>query len=78
MDGPRVAAHLALGKVPFAVLLPADLAPTLIDPELLGDKTRRVSAEIYNQLGKVMYLATDKLWVIGNIPELSAHRDIFF
>ena len=78
MDGPRIAAHLALGTVPFAVLLPADLGPNITDPDLFQKDGRHVTDTVYNKLGKLMYLATDKLWVIGNIPELSDHRDIFF
>ena len=77
VDAPRVAAHLLLGTVPFAVLLPSDLGPTIASKNLLGDG-REISDKQYNSLGKIAYLSTDKLWVIGNIPELSPLREIYY
>jgi hypothetical protein len=63
--------------VPFAVLLPSDLGPTIASKNLLGDG-REISDKQYNSLGKIAYLSTDKLWVIGNIPELSPLREIYY
>jgi hypothetical protein len=77
VDAPRVAAHLLLGTVPFAVLLPSDLGPTIASKNLLGDG-REISEKQYNSLGKIAYLPTGKFWVIGNIPELPPLREIYY
>ena len=78
-DSPRVVARLMHVGTPFAVLMPTDLAPQITDPNLWNgtDIPIITEREAYKELGKIVYLETDLLWVVGNIPELSAVAEIY-
>ncbi len=74
-DAPRIAARLLTTIIPFAILLPADLAPRIADANQFPDQPDLQAA--YKQAGKIMFLDSDHLWFLGNIPSLSNFFKIF-
>ena len=78
-DSPRVVAQLLQSSTPFAILLPTDLAPQVKDPNLWQGTEFDIQADQkqYSALGKIVYLDTDLMWLIGNIPELEGSAEVF-
>jgi hypothetical protein len=74
-DAPRIAARLLTTAIPFAILLPSDLAPRLADAHQFPDQPDLCAA--YKQAGKFMFLDSDHLWFLGNIPSLADFSKIF-
>jgi hypothetical protein len=74
-DAPRIAARLLSTKIPFALLLPSDLAPRIADDAQF--ESQPCLRALYAHGGKIMFLDSDFLWFIGNIPELSDFSQIF-
>ncbi len=74
-DAPRIAARLLHTTVPFAVLLPAELAPRIADDGHFPDQPDLTAP--YKSGGKIMFLDSDQLWFIGNIPELLQYAKIY-
>jgi hypothetical protein len=74
-DAPRIAARLLHTSVPFAVLLPAELAPRIADDGHFPDQPDLTAP--YKSGGKIMFLDSDQLWFIGNIPELQQYAKIY-
>ncbi len=64
-DAPRIAARLLTTSIPFAVLLPAELASRIADADHFPDQLDITS--LYAQGGKIMYLDSEQLWFIDNI-----------
>jgi hypothetical protein len=67
-DAPRITARLLTTSVPFAVLLPSDLAPRVADANQFVDKPDLRAA--YENTGKIIFLDSDHIWIIGNVPDL--------
>jgi hypothetical protein len=67
-DAPRIAARLLTTTIPFAVLLPSDLAPRVPDADHFEGQPDL--HEPYKSAGKIMFLDSDQLWIVGNIPDL--------
>ena len=67
-DAPRIAARLLTTTIPFAVLLPSDLAPRIADADQFDGQPNLL--ETYKSAGKIMFLDSDQLWIVGNIPDL--------
>jgi hypothetical protein len=65
-DAPRIAARLLASPIPFAVLLPAELAPRIADEGHFPDQPDL--AHLYTNGGKIMFLDSDQLWFVGNLP----------
>ena len=74
-DAPRIAARLLTTSIPFAVLLPSDLAPRVADSNQFDGQP--VLHEAYQVAGKIMFLDSDHLWLIGNIPPLHQFSRIY-
>jgi hypothetical protein len=75
-DAPRIAARLLSTTIPFVLLLPSDLAPRIADADQFDDQP--CLSELYQHGGKkIMFLDSDFLWFIGNVPELSDCSQIF-
>jgi hypothetical protein len=74
-DAPRIAARLLSTTIPFAVLLPSELAPRIADAGHFQDQPDL--ALPYAQGGKVMLLDSDQLWFIGNIAPLHNFAKIY-
>jgi hypothetical protein len=74
-DAPRIAARLLSTTIPFALLLPSDLAPRISDANHFDDQP--CLRDLYKHGGKIMFLDSDFLWFIGNVPELSDFSQIF-
>ncbi len=74
-DAPRIAARFLTTFIPFAVLLPAELAPRIADADHFPDQPDITS--LYAQGEKIMYLDSDQLWFIGNIPTLQQFAKIY-
>jgi hypothetical protein len=74
-DAPRIAARLLSTTIPFAVLLPSELAPHIADAGHFQDQPEL--ALPYAQGGKVMFLDSDQLWFIGNITPLHNFAKIY-
>jgi hypothetical protein len=74
-DAPRIAARLLTTTIPFAILLSSDLAPRIADANDFPDQPDLQSA--YKQAGKIMFLDSDHLWFLGNMPSLSEFCRIF-
>jgi hypothetical protein len=74
-DAPRIAARLLSTSIPFALLLPADLAPRIAAANQFDDQPDLRAA--YQNGGKIMFLDSDFLWFIGNIPSLSSFSKFF-
>ena len=74
-DAARVVNHLLRSNVPFAAFLPSDLAPTILHRDMA--KGVSISNSQWNAPGKMVYLATDKVWILGNIPETTALRHVY-
>jgi hypothetical protein len=74
-DAPRIAARLLSTTIPFALLLPSDLAPRIADDDQFeGQPCLR---NLYQHGGKIMFLDSDFLWFIGNVPDLADFSQIF-
>jgi hypothetical protein len=67
-DAPRIAARLLATTIPFAVLLPSDLAPRIADAKQFDGQPDLRDA--YKHTGKIMFLDCDLIWIVGNIPDL--------
>ncbi len=65
-DAPRITARLLTTTIPFAVLLPSDLAPRIADNNQFEEQPRSP----YTNAGKIMFLDSDHIWIVGNIPAL--------
>jgi hypothetical protein len=65
-DAPHIAARLLTTTIPFAVLLPSDLAPRVADPNQFDGQPDLHAA--YQTAGKIMFLDSDHLWLVSNIP----------
>ena len=74
-DAPRITARLLTTNIPFAALLPSDLAPRTTDDRQFEDQPDLRDA--YKNAGKIMYLDSDQLWIIGNIPTLHNFHHIY-
>jgi transposase InsO family protein len=74
-DAPRIAARLLATLIPFALLLPSDLAPRIADAnQFPGQPDLQLQ---YKAAGKIMFLDSDHLWILGNMPSLSDFSKIF-
>jgi hypothetical protein len=67
-DAPRIVARLLTTIIPFAVLLPSDLAPRVADADKFDGQPDL--HETYKSAVKIMFLDSDQLWIVGNIPDL--------
>jgi transposase InsO family protein len=74
-DAPRIAARLLTTKIPFAILVPSDLAPRIAQPNQF--ESQPDLAEPYTTAGKIMFLDSDHLWIMGNIPSLQSFSKIY-
>jgi hypothetical protein len=74
-DAPRIAARLLTTTIPFAILLPADLAPRIAAPNQFPDQPDL--PEAYKHAGKIMFLDSDHLSFLGNMPSLAKFSKIF-
>ncbi len=74
-DAPRIAARLLATLIPFALLLPSDLAPRIADAGQFLDQPDLNAS--YKQAGKIMFLDSDYLWFLGNLPSLAEFSKIF-
>ncbi len=73
-DAPRIAARLLATTIPFAVLVPAELAPRIADDHHFPDQP--ALGQPYAHGGKIMFLDSDQLWFVGNIPALQQFSKI--
>ena len=71
----RIAARLLLTAVPFALLLPAELTPRIADDGHFDDQPPLLQP--YAHGGKIMFLDSDQVWFIGNIPLLHHFSKIY-
>ncbi len=74
-DAPRIATRLLSTTIPFALLLPSDLAPRIADADHFEGQP--CLHDLYQHGGKIMFLDSDFLWFIGNVPDLSDFSQIF-
>jgi hypothetical protein len=74
-DAPRIAARLLSTANPFALLLPADLAPRIAAGDQFDGQPDLRAA--YQKGGKMMFIDSDFFWFIGNIPSLSIFSKLF-
>ena len=74
-DAPRIAARLLATRIPFAILLPSDLAPRIAAADQFPDQPDLLSA--YKHAGKIMFLDSDHLWFMGNMPSLEDFSKIY-
>ena len=74
-DAARVVIHLLRSDVPFAAFLPSDLAPTILQKDMI--KGVKVSSSEWNALGKMVYLSTGKVWILGSISETEKIRHVY-
>jgi hypothetical protein len=74
-DAPRITARLLTTSIPFAVLLPSDLAPRIADANQFEDQPDLQDA--YKDTGKIMFLDSDQIWIIGNVPDLHLFNRIY-
>ena len=65
---PTALALYLLSDVPFALLLPIDIATQAYASNLYPDIPHAVVKTAFVAAGKLTMLATQMLWVIGNIP----------
>ncbi len=73
-DAPRITARLLSTTIPFAVLLPSDLAPRIADSNQFQEQPDLRAA--YQDTGKVIFLDSDQIWIVGNIPDLHRFHQI--
>ncbi len=64
-DAPRIAARLLSSPIPFAVLLPAELAPRIADDGHFPEQP------------DLSHLDSDQLWFLGNLPSLQQYSKIY-
>jgi hypothetical protein len=74
-DAPRIATRLLSTTIPFAILLPAELAPRIADDGHFPDQPPLLQP--YTQGGKIMFLDSDQVWFIGSIPTLHQFSKIY-
>jgi hypothetical protein len=74
-DALRIAARLLASPIPFAVLLPAELAPRIADEGHFPDQPDL--AHLYTDGGKIMFLDSDQLWFVDNLPPLERFCKIY-
>jgi transposase InsO family protein len=74
-DAPRIAARLLTTQIPFALLVPSDLAPRIPQPHQFDSQPDL--AKPYATAGKIMFLDSDHLWIMGNIPSLQSFSKIY-
>ena len=74
-DSTFIASQLLASPVPFAILLPAELVP-MIQPSPTQAPFPDLRDKV-NTCGKLFILDTDMIWLIGNIPTLHHHAEIF-
>jgi hypothetical protein len=74
-DAPRITARLLTTLIPFAILLPSDLAPRIANANQFPDQPEL--HQLYKQAGKIMFLDSDHLWFLGNMPSLQELSKIF-
>jgi hypothetical protein len=65
---PTTLALYLLSKVPFALLLPADLATQSYSPDLSPDFSHSDALAKFEKAGKITMLASQMIWIIANIP----------
>ena len=70
-DVARIVIHLLRSNVSFAAFLPSDLAPAILQKDMIKGVSQ------WNSLGKMVYLATDKVWILGNITETTTLRHVY-
>jgi hypothetical protein len=74
-DSTLIALRLLSSPIPFALLLPAELVPQILTTPSttpVPDLPQKIK-----QCGKLFILDTDMIWIIGNIPTLHNHAEIF-
>jgi hypothetical protein len=74
-DSTLIALRLLYSPVPFALLLPAELVPQILTTPTTApvpDLPQKLK-----QCGKLFILDTDMIRLIGNIPTLHNHAEIF-
>jgi hypothetical protein len=74
-DAPRIVNRLLSTAIPFAVLLPSDLAPRIADSGHFDDQPDLTTQ--YATGGKLMFLDSDQMWFIVNIPDLHHFSKIY-
>jgi hypothetical protein len=74
-DAPRIAARLLSTTISFAVLLPAEFASRIADDGHFSDQPPLLQP--YTQGGKIMFLDSDQVWFIGNVPILHQFSKIY-
>ncbi len=74
-DAPRITARLLATSIPFAVLLPSDLAPHIAAHNQFEDQPDLRDA--YKSAGKIMFLDSEQIWIIGNVPTLQHFHHIY-
>jgi transposase InsO family protein len=74
-DAPRIAARLLSSSIPFALLLPAELAPRIADDNHFPEQP--ALAHLYAQAKKFTFLDSDQLWFLGNLPTLQLFSKIY-
>jgi hypothetical protein len=62
-----LALHL-LSPVPFAILVPIDLAALSHEPSIFPDAPHEKIRVKFDAAGKLTILASQMLWIIGNVP----------
>jgi transposase InsO family protein len=66
---PVALALYLLSKVPFALLLPVDLASQAYSPGLYFGSPHEEIEAAFRKAGKLTLLSPQMIWVIGNVPE---------
>jgi hypothetical protein len=74
-DAPRIAARLLTTAIPFAILLTSDLAPRIADARQFDDQPDLQS--LYAKTGKIMFLDSDHLLILGSMPSLQDFSKIY-
>ncbi len=74
-DAPRITARLLTTSIPFAVLLPSDLAPHITANNQFDDQPDL--RDSYKSTGKIMFLDSDQIWIIGIIPTFQHFHHIY-
>ena len=69
---PQLVARLLCSNTPFAVLMPIDLALEVLDSRAAtkAELDHELLRQRFDSAGKVTILATQMMWIIGNVPEL--------
>jgi hypothetical protein len=65
---PVTLALCLLSPVPFAILVPIDLAALSYEPSIFPDAPHEEIRVRFDAAGKLTILASQMLWIIGNVP----------